>query len=53
MRTTDTPPPAPDTPVWMQPWQHGNCKVCGHRLWAPQSQELGLCAAHHPKGTTR
>jgi hypothetical protein len=34
-------------PRWTQPDPHGNCRVCGHPLWAPQSRELGLCAAHH------
>jgi hypothetical protein len=36
-----------DLPVWMQPSPGGNCTVCGHRLWTPQSRELGLCAAHY------
>lgn len=28
---------------WMQPQQEGNCAICGHQLWAPQSRQLGLC----------
>ena len=35
-------------PLWMRPSRDGNCAVCSQRLWAPQSLEVGLCAAHYP-----